>query len=260
MPKLNSIESWVEALDFLLVDPERVTWPAPARVTFINLALSQLREARPDVFTEIIEIPLVPGTRQVMPEGVTAVVGKPSTLCLNESGEVVAGGSADQIDEDEVKAFASFPACKPTSGSTGAGGVARAAGAVTITTKCSTWGLQGFQFSPASPRTFSVLPAVPVGVTPVITVEAQTCAPQYEWPADKDKVVACRLRAELLEAILYYAYQTPQESELALNRANQHMQRLTQMLGLNYRMQSRHASGYWLGRTPTGDSDPQVQR
>jgi hypothetical protein len=63
-----------------------------------------------------------------------------------------------------------------------------------------------------------------------------------------------------LEQILYLAYSTPQESELALQRAAAHGARFERLLGFQYRMQSRFNSGYFLGKKPDGQPDEAVAR
>lgn len=256
MSALGTVSAWVDALDDLLVDPERVTWTESARVTFLNLATDLLRESRPDAFVDDIEIPLVPGTSQKAPPGVVSFVGAPRNVCLDASGQVALSSEVSVVDKNTVMAFAAFRSCAPVPQAPA--GHASATPSPPGVARCSEWSMQGFESSAKTPGFFSVTPPVPVGVTAKIKVRVQQCAPTYSWPEDRDTQVVCRHKSLLLEMILYYAYQTPQESELALNRAAQHAQRFERMLGFAYKMQSRFEGGYFLGVKPDGQPDERV--
>jgi hypothetical protein len=262
MAAFGTVGAWVDALDAILVDPERVTWPADVRASYLSLAMDALREARPDAFVDEIEIPLVPGSAQVAPVGVTEFVGTPRTTCTDSTGATVTTTEASVVDKNTILAFGAFPSCSSTGGGS-IGAAASPSGTTTTTSagaKCSEWVMKGFESSAATPGFFSVTPPVPNGVTPTIKVRVNLCAPVYEWPADENTKVLCRHKAALMEQLLYYCYQTPQESELAFNRAVANSQRFERMLGFQYRMQARHNSGYFLGRQPDGTPDPQVAR
>jgi hypothetical protein len=255
LANFGTLESWIKFLDVILVDPKRKAWSEEARAGYITLALDALKESRPDAFTEEIPITLTPGASQKLPEGAMGIVGRPTFLCTDKTGAVVTGGAADIVDANTIAAFAHFPSCPtPTSTQTK---VTPPAG-VTVTTPCSQWSLQGVETSPNAPGYFTVSPPVPAGMAPVIMVKAQQCSPTYTWPEDASKPILCRHKAALLEQVLYYVYSTPQESELALQRAVAHGQRFERLLGFQYRMQSKFNSGYFLGRKPDGQPDETV--
>ena len=258
MPAFGTVSAWVDALDYLLVDPERVTWTAEARTEYITLAMDALRESRPDAFIDEISIKLTPGSAQTAPPGILGFVGAPRTECVDEKGVATTTAQADEVDQNTITAFAAFPSC-PASGGSQGGAPSTSAAAATLA-KCSEWVLRGFESSSRTPGFFSVTPPVPAGVYPTIKVRAQSCAPVYSWPADANTVIQCRHKAALLEQILYYCYQTPQESELAFTRAAANAKRFETMLGFEYRMQSRYNSEYFLGRKPDGTPDEGVVR
>jgi hypothetical protein len=241
-----------------MADEDNATWSPEFITESLNLGLDYLRSVRPDLFTEKLVLTLSPGTEQQLPEGITAIIGRPEGLCVDEDGKVVKGGGADEVDKNTIAAFRAFPSC----GLTGPAVPSKEQlpDGVEVTARCKDWVMAGFQFNPAAPKVLNVTPPVPSGLSPTIVVHAQVCAPVYSWPDDADQEIRCSMRSVLFEYLTYRAFAMPQDSEAALVRAERDWARVQGMLGFTYRQQARHASGFFLGRRPDGTADENVIR
>jgi hypothetical protein len=261
MAQCNTVGAWVEFLRDILVDEDDVTWPLSQKVNNISMAMAAIGEARPDAFTETIEVDVVAGQFQKLPKSTIAIIGDIYPLCVDTQGKVVSAGAPSQkADESVTRAFSFYDGgrCLGSNASTSTSSVAsNASTALPVKSSCDSWAMKGHSFDARNPTQLIVLPPVPDGVTSKIRVTVQQCAPCYTVN-DLETSVICRHKPELLEYLLYLHHQKEQESELALRRASDNANRYMTLLGFAYKKQSQFASGYFLGAQ--GKGDPAVLR
>lgn len=118
--------------------------------------------------------------------------------------------------------------------------------------------LRSYVVDKDNPKVIHVEPAVPAGMTTEITVTGNTTLTPYklsDW--GKTLTIDPKYYNPLLDFMWARAYEL--DSESAQSRANSqtHMRNFYTAMGVQYKMESAHKSGFYLGER--GDGDPRAR-
>jgi len=202
-------------------------WPKSARYDAYMEALCRLREIRPDAFSEKVEVELVSGQMQELPDGYERILSvdanadgtKISDLDERSSvfNEQISGlpigcsGSATgdytatsgEVDANNVSAFCVTPPVSATQANNGA----------------------------------SVF---------VTALKCQGCI-------GKDDCVPSEFKAALTDWVLFRMYSFETDSPMLLQKAQSHRQYFESSIDKDYRYLAAQGSGYWKGQVGSGD-------
>lgn len=213
----------------IINDPEKVRWSDDALVDYLNEGLSLLQSMRPDSFTKTIELDLVPGSRQQVPEGVDKLLDVTSNVTAT-------GGEGGPVNEADYALSRKIT-------DTCSGGEDRE--------------VENYSVVSHDPKTFFVSPPVAAGTTRkvmarVVMDAPYTCALDIEGCID----VPRKHSAALVDWILHRAYLLDMESQYARLASSSAFERFYRVLDSSRLNEARHGSGYWDGEI--GDGDPQT--
>lgn len=243
---MYTLGRFIDLIGDILVDQDHKSWSIETKTRFTNAGVRLANEARPDMYTKLVDVTLIAGEYQTLPDSTIALASNPVSIKVDANGNTSTASSSEAIDDSVSRAFSFFKQCNPLVSGSNSGGNS-------VSAVDSQWELKGFVFDARNPTLLKVTPAVPVGQSPKIKMSLQQTPPYYTWPADKNTAFPEKYIGEITEATLYYTFLSEQESELAYSRASDSMKRFQAITGLNYRMQSRMGSGFFLGQKGTGD-------
>lgn len=230
----------ISDLGHLSADENHITWSEEKKTVAINLALAAISSIRPDANTETIDFELSEGSEQLLPAGVSTIVGDIRTICIGADGKETVQTPVKKADESEITAFKFYnKKCSSSDYSSD--------------NTCSKWQMSGWTYDVRSPRRLVVDPPIPAGVKPKIKLTVTKCPESLSYPADKNKDVGCKYMAELIEYAMYVLYDIEQESEFSQARSQKHLTTFRAMMQDGYRAESRFGSGYFKGQVGTGD-------
>lgn len=211
-------------------DREYSRWTRPMWLEYVNEGLSEIGAYRPDAFAASVEIPLVSGTMQTLPEGAQTLVS------IEDNGEGVAARESDAI---VASAFATYNACPSK---------------VQMVNGRAVYGVKSFAINSLNPRAFMVSPPVPATVPVTITATVQNAAPLYtlaDW--NEPIAIADKYYNNLLDFATARAYAFDTESQVSLTESKKLFSLFYQTMGAKYKIDSAYGSGYYGGQVGTGD-------
>ena len=212
-----------------LADPDYECWDKSCLLSYYNEALCTLSGLRPTAFAECVDLPLVTGTKQILPD-------EYATLLSIEGDESEEGDTgATYASSDMVRSLRGKVSCL-------------------VDDDCATYAVTSFRHHPSSDSIFYVSPNVPAGLTPTVeAVVVPNPAPIKLCDLNEESGVDCRMDALILDWVLYRAYGQESESQTSLHMSRRYQAAFYDGVNGTYRVDSRLRSGHILGQTGTGD-------
>ena len=205
-----------------------IRWGRADILEYLNEGLAFISGHRPEAIITTETVELVTGRTQTF-------TGYASILSIR---------GAVKADAVLSEAFAAYNVC-PTKPEFDAAGRPR-------------YAIRSYSIDKDNPKVVYVEPAVPSGVTASVTLTAVTKLVPYTL---KDWNVALSLDPKYYNPLLDFmwgrAYELDTESAQSRSNAQIHMRAAYTALGLVYKMDSAHRSGFYLGQT--GDGDPRAR-
>lgn len=212
----------------LLNDEKGVRYTDAALMKFLNMALDEVRAARPSEFIETIEVQAVPGDTQSVPEGFTFIEVKGAA-----NADPSATSVSSTLDDVMAKRFGKS-ACNGKGSSTG--------GYAPDSAKA-----EGFD-----PRGFIVSPPAPEGVAASLEVRVIN-ANQPDISIDECSPAGKQFDARLVDYMLFRAYAIQSESAYEREQATFYCNKFFNALDVNYQAVSRVKSQYIFGMDGIGN-------
>jgi hypothetical protein len=208
---------------------EFTRWNRKDLLDYLNSGLKEIAAYRAEAFASQTTIDLQPGIRQVLPEGVT-VTGIVDTAT---------GMPVNNADDTLLKSFAGMNPCpsRPK-----------------FVKGIAVYSPRSFAVDRDNPKVFYVSPAVPAGVAVSVLATMEGKPPQYtfqDWNKPID--MQDKFYNNLIDWMMARAYQMDTESQVSLSQARGLLQGFYSIMGVKYKMDSARSSGYYEGKTGTGD-------
>ena len=213
-------------------DEARTRWQETDAIYYLNDALLAVFNARPDAFTITKNVTLVAGSTQ-------SVAGCVDLMSVNQNSP--SGGFITRGDLDLFRTYNGDPCSLPRT-------VEQIAG----------YEVDQWFYDQRNPGTWFVYPPVPAGVTVTVQVTCKELPVAYTVANLGTVVEPQRYRSALLEWMKKRAYEVDSESLTSFNLMQFHAAQFDRFMGIGYTADSRHQSGYEVGRIGTGD--PRVVR
>lgn len=201
-----------------------VTWSRAALTAYYNEATQMLVANRPDAYAEVIDMKLVPGSIQTIPDGYRAFVKVELNIDKNgaQAEAVIAG-------DEYFSKIMSGKACL-ASQCIGAGD--------------EDYVVRSFSVSSTDPTQFTVSPPVPVGTDVFVKVmvaksPGKVCASDGESCVDFDPVFA----PAVVEWMLYRAWGSDAEIVGGTNAATAHGNMFFRLLGVQLAREQQFLAG-----------------
>lgn len=208
---------------------EFTRWNRKDLLNYMNNGLKEIAAYRAEAFARTVEIQLAVGSRQKSILGATLVglTNKATGMPLNET------------DAASLKAFMGFNICQY--------GPKWDNGKATYTPRA-------FSIDPDNAEVFYISPGVPEGFSPVVLADIQGKAPEYTFQ-DWNKTIEIRdsFYNNLIDWMMAEAYAMDTESQVSLAQSRGLKQAFYSIMGVKYKMDSARVSGFYEGRTGTGD-------
>lgn len=206
---------------------EFARWPRKVLMEYLNLGLAEIGTYRPDAFSSTVNANLVAGVKQEI-----------NTLGTIDSVEVN-GVPLNKADITLYQAFAPYATCPPN---------------VRMVHGRPSFKLRSVAIDPDQKGVFYVSPAVPAGINLQVKVKVTGNIPQYgldTWnePVDMQK----KYINNLVGFMLALAYQRDTESQISATKSQRLFSLFYQSMGVKYKVDSAHNSGYYKGEVGTGD-------
>lgn len=202
-------------------------WTRADLLVYLNDALTEVGAYRPDAFSDTLELPLVEGSMQVT-EGQMLAVNSFNGVPVTEG------------DLDLIKAWGNqgnINACM------------RVDSAGVPIYKVSSYAL-----SSTDSHIFYVDPPVPTGVSATINATVSKPSPRYTLlDLGEDLDILPKYINNIKDYMLFRAYNIDSESVESGTRATQYYSWFYNAMGAKYKMESAQRSGYYLGKTGSGD-------
>lgn len=229
---MTTVKVAVEEVSSLLNDQEPgnefTRWPRRELVKYCDDACKQISLYRPDAFTTVDQINLVPGVRQKLPDGISSLA---SVLDNNDPDNPLA------VMRDDIGLIRSFSkkACNYMLDCNGN----------------PTYKMSSYSYDPRVPGYFFVSPPVPVGVIPPpsVGISGVNDPPDIDvtWWL-KDIPISTKYYNAVIAFMLSKAYEVDTESETSFRALNYHRNEFYRMMGIKYQMESKFNSGWYLGQ------------
>lgn len=204
-------------------------WTRSMLVEYLNQGLKEIATYKPDAFARTLDLTLVAGRAQTLPEGVS----------LRGFGAGTDGRLAHESDDSLLKSFTGFAPCPPRP---------------KMKNGRLDYSIKSFSVDNADPNIFYVSPPVPLGAN--LTVKANVDGSSEEYTlADWDETVAIsdKYYNNLLTYMEAMAYGVDTESQVSLNEKARLLGLFYQTMGVKYKVEAARNSGYENGRVGTGD-------
>ena len=202
-------------------------WPDKSRMNAYKEAICSLREYRPDAFSESIEVPLVSGQMQELPEDYVRIL---SVVGNADGTKISALDERSNVFNDQVSGLQI--GCRGSDG-----GEFKAISA---------------EVDPNNNRAFCVTPAVTslqskngASVT-VMAMKSDDCI-------CLEDCIPNEFKSALTDWVLFRMYSFETDSQYLLQKANNHRGYFENSVDKQYRYNSAQGSGYWLGDIGGGD-------
>jgi hypothetical protein len=201
---------------------EYTRWTRAAIIQYVYDGLLQVALYRPDAFTSVVQATLVPGNKQVLPDGVTSLIGFADPLHVTEDSFGLTRAFNKRACPEEFD-------CD---------------GNVVYT-------LRSYNYDARNPKYFFISPPVPDGLTtPVVVSLIGASAPPVvdatwwlnQLPGDVKYYNAVMAWA------LSRAYEVDTESENSFRLMNFQRSEFYRMMGVKYQMDSKFSSGWYSGQ------------
>lgn len=216
----------------------------------ISLAYKATYTIRPDLFDPVtLDHKLVPGADQNLPKDVTLFefLGTGYKNSLTGTVEQCTDAAKPAAAQDDfISIYKSR--CKQSTATS-------VAVVDTPQAKCSSFAISSYSHELRNGTYFSVSPVVPEGKDVYVKLLVRQC-PKCDLDS-LDADVPCKLFAPLYEKALSFMYETDDEDQMLAQRAQAHEAKYAALMREMYVTDSRMASGYFIGQTPEGKSDPQ---
>lgn len=212
------------------------------------MSLSALAEARPDAFKSVIEIPLVAGSYQQLPAGVTFLNQIIDTVYKDANGNVVnCASQPSKVDDEFLSKYGKWGNCiskdVPAAGS--------------AVDPCAEYSADSYSYSKAEGNFFEVTPAAPVGTTASVKASVYKNPDKVELAAI-DTFQVCDYANIIFARMMANVLMIDAADDSILKKHQLYNQEWLDFVRLNYRSASRIGSGYYLGKV--GEGDPNVVR
>ncbi len=207
---------------------EYVRWNRETQLEYMNQGLKEIGAHRPDAFTRSENITLVAGIKQTVGDFLTL-------KDLHDS----AGTPVHEGDASLLKAFSTYDYCTPK---------------VQYKNGAPVYKIKSFAVSGTDLKTFYVSPAVPYGMSPVVTATLIGTAPELTL-ADWDTALAMedKYYNNLLDFMQARAYELDSESPNSRANSQMYFQRFYTAMGVKYKVDAAIKSGFFKGEVGTGD-------
>lgn len=220
-----------------------IRWPVDRLIEYLNGALRQVAMLRPDLFTQKVTLALVPGSMQALPSSVSKLVSVDQNVSLNPACGI--GSFITRGDYGVFKSFNRASGCFP-----------------------SNYEVNSYYYDPSQIRNFYVSPSVPPNKSYSVIATCILNPPEYtivDYNAAQPIVVnGVELDRQYYNALLAWmmhkAYEVDTESATSYQLMRHHLKHFYDMMGVDYRQDSRLGSGYHLGRVSTDGGDKVVER
>lgn len=213
--------------------PPFVRWPVAVLLTYLNDALIQVGNFRPDAFTSTVSLALVAGNQQALPVQYTLL----KSIDSNGAASNCPGSPITEASLDIMRAFFKKN-CQPTGGE-------------------ASYRVNTFSYDAKNPNVFYVSPAVPdsaVGTDVNATVVGP--APQYvmaDYTTPTNIAIDQKYRNALISWMLFKAYEVDTESQTSRQTKMDAVSMFFKTLGVDYKQESLYRSGWYLGQRGLGD-------
>lgn len=210
---------------------EFTRWTRADMLGYVNDGLKAIEGYRPDAFVAEVVIPLTTGSLQrTENKGIISIQVDGTTLASESSFEL-------------LKAYAGVCPVEVRFDSAGN----------------PVYAIEAIAVDPKNPNQFYVSPPVPQGITTSVTASVYGVPPEYtaaDW--FNPLVISSKYVNSLIDYIKGRCLEVNTESATSMRAASVYMQRFYSVMGVTYKMESLHKSGYYLGKL--GDGDPQAGR
>lgn len=204
-------------------------WTRADLLEYLNQGLKEIAAYRPEAFSATIDLPLVPGKTQTVPEGTT----------LRGFGADANGNTAHSTDDTILKAFNAYVACPPK---------------VVMKDGNVVYAIKSFSVDSIDPKTFYVSPPVPFGITVTVKAQVDGKAPEYSLANWNTSIpVQDKFYNSLIVYMTAMAYKLDSESLVSTQESQRLLQLFYQVMGVKYKIDSARNSGYYNGEIGTGD-------
>lgn len=216
--------------------PAFVRWPVALLVQYLNNALIQVGNFRPDAFSSAVNLTLVAGNQQTLPAQYTLL----KSVDSNGDASSCPGSPITEASLDIMRAFFK-KRCAPTGGE-------------------ANYKVNTFAYDARNPNIFYVSPPVPdsaAGTNIVATVVSE--APQYvtnDYTNPTTIQIAQKYCNALIAWMLYRAYEVDTESVSSRQTKLDNLSVFFKTLGIDYKQESLYRSGWYLGQRGMGDPAP----
>lgn len=206
---------------------EYARWSRATLVEYLREAIKEVYAYRREAFAQDMDIDLVPGVTQRLPDGVMLV-----------SATNADGSPIGHADPQLIKVFSAYVRCT---------GGAR-----------NDYSVKSMAIDPEDDSTFYVSPAVPKGIPAKMKARVNGAAPEYtlkDW--DSTIAITDEYYNRLIDYMMARAYQRDTESAISAQQSQRLFSLFYQAMGVQYRMDSARGSGYYKGEI--GDGDPRAR-
>lgn len=204
-------------------------WTRGMLLGYMNLGLAEIGTYRPEAFPKHLVVALRPGSMQTI-DWLTKI----QSVYAN-----VGGPRVTRMDQPMDDAFAQYDTAPPD---------------VPFVNGTPKYVVRSYYVNKDNPKTFTVDPPVPIGVSASVHVIVQGQTPQYtlaDW--DSNLAVDSDYINNLLDFMQAKAYEIDTESTSAARKSEELYARFYQVLGVNYKRRAQFTSGYFGGLPGTGD-------
>lgn len=204
-------------------------WTRADMVEYLNQGLKEIATYKPDAFARTLELQLVAGRVQKLPEGVS----------LRGIGAGKDGRLAHSSDDALLKSFTGYAPCPPRP---------RMKNGKVV------YAVKSFSADSADPSIFYVSPPVPIGLTVKINAQVDGLAVEYtlaDW--DREVIISDKYYNNLITYMKAMAYQKDSESQVSLSEAASLLRLFYQTMGAKYKIEAARNSGHFNGEVGTGD-------
>lgn len=208
---------------------EYMRWTRDMLVGYMNQGLKEIAAYKPDAFARTLDLSLVAGRVQKLPEGVS----------LRGIGAGRDGRMAHASEDSLLKSFTGYAPCPPRP---------------QMKNGRIHYAVKSFAVDSADPSFFYVSPPVPVGISVSIKAQVDGVVTEYtlaDW--DKTVVVSDKYYNNLLTYMRGQAYALDHESQVSLSQSAALLTSFYQVMGVKYKVEAARNSGYENGKIGTGD-------
>lgn len=223
---MPTLKATVEEVSRQLNDQQRgyefTRWPRSFVIQYVYDGLLQVALYRPDAFTSEVQVTLVPGNRQKLPDGVSSLAAFIDPL---------------HVTNDDF-------------------GLTRAFNKKTCSTDLDCDGneiyiLKSYNYDTRNPGYFFVSPPVPQGLSssPIVTISGASAPPVVDaswWLKELPGDV--KYHNAVVAWAMSRAYEVDTESENSFRLMNYQRSEFYRMMGVKYQMDSKYNSGWYLGQ------------